>query len=435
VLVIERSEHIGGSARTSSFLVDGVRHDHGAAVVPFAAASPAFRALGLRLRLVHSDIAVAHPLDAGALHRDIGASISGFGAGGASYRRLIEPLVRQFPALVESLFAPQLKLPSHPLLMARVGPLALAPVSQLARLVRSPEAAALVVGVGAHATVPPDRLITGGVAIALLAAAHAVGWPVAEGGTQQIIEALADAVRAAGGSIETGREIRSLAEVPTSPITMLDLTPRQLLAIAPNIAPSYRKWKYGPGACKVDYVLSGPMPWTADVCRRAATLHLGGTPHEIIAAERDVAAGRLPDRPYVLVAQSHVADPTRMHNGLLPLWAYCHVPNGCAVDVSAAMERQFDRFAPGWRDLVVAKRVMTAPDLEAMNPNLVGGDIPGGLMSLRQVVLGPRPGRSPYRTALDGVFVCSSSTPPGAGCHGMSGWHASGVALTHSNVA
>jgi phytoene dehydrogenase-like protein len=432
VVVFERAATVGGSTRTAELLVPGVRHDLGAAVVPFAAASPAFAALGLDLPLAHPDVALAHPLDGGraiALHREIDATAAQFGIRAGRYRRLAEPLVRRFDALVATALGPVLRVPRHPLVLARHGPLLLGPGTLLARLVGDAGAAALIAGLASHATVPADRPLTGGVALTLLASGHAVGWPVVTGGTQVIAERLAADVLAHGGEIVVDHEVRSLAELPAARITLLDVTPRQLRAIAPGVSPAYRRWRYGPGACKVDYVLSGPVPWEAEACRRAATVHLGGTAAEILRAEQAVAAGRLADRPYVLAVQPHVADPSRAQGGLVPLWTYSHVPNGCDLDASDGMERQLDRFAPGWRDLVVAKRVLTAAASETANPNLIGGDIAGGLMTVRQMLLGARPGRSPYATDLPGVYLCSSSTPPGAGAHGMCGWHAAGAAL------
>jgi phytoene dehydrogenase-like protein len=210
---------------------------------------------------------------------------------------------------------------------------------------------------------------------------------------------------------------------------LFDVTPRQFARLAPGASRAYRRWKYGPGVCKVDYVLSGPVPWTADACRRSATVHLGGTEQEILESEHEVARGRVAERPYAIVVQPQLADPTRAPEGLVPLWTYCHVPNGTPVDASPMIEAQLERFAPGWRDLVVAKRVLTAAASEETNPNLVGGDIAGGLTTARQMLLGPRPGHSPYATNLPGVYLCSSSTPPGAGAHGMSGWYAAGGAL------
>lgn len=435
VLVVERAGTVGGNGRTAELLVDGVRHDLGAAVVPFAAASPAFRALGLPLAFARSELALAHPLDGGvaaALHQDISATAEGLGADARRYRWLVARLARRFEALADDVLAPQLKLPHHPLLMARFGAVAALPATVASAVLRTEPATALFTGIASHATVPADRLVTAGVGYTLLLAAHAVGWPVVVGGTQGVADALAAAVVANGGMIELDTHVRALDDLPPAPVTMLDVTPRQLAAMAPDAAPAYRRWRYGPGACKVDYVLDGPMPWAAPECHRAATVHVGGTAAEIVAAEREVAAGRPAERPFVLVAQPDVADPTRRHGALRPLWAYCHVPHGSHVDASPAIERQFDRFAPGWRDRVVAKRVLTASASEATNPNLVGGDIAAGIMSVGQVLLGPRRRRtaiSPYRTNLPGVYLCSSACPPGPGIHGMAGWHAAGAAL------
>lgn len=432
VLVIERADAVGGNGRTAQLLVDGVRHDLGAAIVPFAAASPAFAALRLPLEFRHSQVALAHPLDHGrvaVLHRNLAMTVGGLGADGLRYQRLVEPLVNRFPALADDVLATQVKVPKHPLLMARFGSVAPLSVTRVSRRFKTDELQALFAGLGGHATVPPDRPLTAGVGLTLTVAAHAVGWPVIEGGTQGVADALAALVRRCGGEIELGREVRSRTDIPRTSMTLLDVTPRQLVAIAPGVSTAYSRWKYGPGACKVDYVLNGPVPWTAEACRLSATVHVGGTASEILEAEREVASGRPAERPFVLVAQPHVADPTRRHGDLVPLWAYCHVPNGSRVDASEAMERQIDRFAPDWRDLIVAKRVLSAHDSEATNPNLVGGDIAAGLMTARQVLLGPRIGRNPYRTNLDGVYLCSSSCPPGPGIHGMAGWHAAGAAL------
>jgi phytoene dehydrogenase-like protein len=435
VLVIERAHAVGGNGRTSELLVEGVRHDLGAAVVPFAAASPAFRRLGLGLELVHSPVALAHPLDGGdaaALHRDIDLTAAGLGDDADRYRRFVASLVDRFDELADDVMAPQVKVPRHPLAMARFGAVAALPATLASRPLHTTAAKAMFAGIASHATVPADRCITGGVAYTLLLAAHAVGWPVVAGGTQGVADALAGHVREHGGTIELDTEVRSLDEVPRAPITLLDVTPRQLARLAPGASSAYGSWRYGPGACKVDYVLDGPMPWTAPTCRDSATLHLGGTAAEIVAAEREVAAGRHAERPFVLVAQPDVADPSRRHGELRPLWVYCHVPHGSDVDASPSIERQLDRFAPGWRDRVVAKRVLTARASETTNPNLVGGDIAAGIMTVGQVLLGPRRRRtaiSPYRTNLPGVYLCSSSCPPGPGIHGMAGWHAAGEAM------
>jgi phytoene dehydrogenase-like protein len=432
VLVVEAASSIGGSAATAELLVPGVRHDIGAAVVPFAAASPAFRELRLDLPLRFGSVEFAHPLPSGRtvqVVRSLDDTAAQFGSDERSYRTLLQRFVGRFDALVDDAMAPQLKIPAHPLLMARFGPQALRSAKSLGRGFDGAEGQALLAGLGAHATVPPDRVLTGGIGLLLLAAAHAVGWPVVEGGTQTVSEALARVVIEGGGEVRLDAMVTRLDDLPAARPVLFDVTPGQFAAIVPEGAAAFRRWRYGPGACKVDYVLSGAMPWTDPACRATPTLHLGGDAGAIIAAEREVAAGRYPDSPFVIVTQPHIADPSRQVDGRLPLWAYCHVPNGSTVDVSASVEAQIDRYAPGWRDLIVAKRVVTAEASERLNRNRVGGDLAGGAMSFRQVVFGPRPGRSPYRTNVRGVYLCSSALPPGAGVHGMSGWHAAGAAL------
>ena len=434
VVVFERAATVGGNTRTQSLLVPGVVHDLGAAVVPFAAISPAFVALGIDLPFRSGPLALAHPLGgdrAVGVAQSLEETAAGLGVDGPRYRRLLSPFVEHIDALADATLGPVTGQARHPLLAARFGPLALLPATVLARGFRTVEARALLAGLAAHATVPPDRPLTSGVALTLLAALHAVGWPVVEGGTQTVTDRLAAVVLAAGGEIELDHEVRSLADLPPSTVTLLDVTPRQLVRLAPDAAARYGRWRYGPGAGKVDYVLSAPVPWTAEAARLSPTLHLGGTLAEIVRSEGAVAMGREADLPFVIVVQPHVADPTRMVDGRMPLWTYCHVPNGSDTDPSAAIEATIDRYAPGWRDLVVARRALTAAASEATNPNLVGGDLAGGLMSPVQVILGPRPGRSPYATNLPGVYLCSSSTPPGAGVHGMAGWHAAGRALRH----
>jgi phytoene dehydrogenase-like protein len=432
VVVYERAPTVGGSARTMELMTPGVVHDVGATVVPFAAASPAFAALGLDLPLLHSEIALAHPLDGGRaafVDGSLDVTADALGADATRYRRLIGPLAKHFDAFADATLAPAIRQARHPVVAVRFGPLLLLPGTAFAKLFTTPEARALVIGLASHATVPANRPLTAGVGLTLLAAAHAVGWPMVAGGTQVVTERLAAVVRAEGGEIVFDHDVKSIDELPKARVTLLDLTPRQLAEIAPGAAPAYRRWKYGPGVCKVDYVLSGPVPWTAGECRRAATVHVGGTAAEILESEQAVAGGRVSERPYAIVVQPQTADPFRGDANEIPLWAYCHVPNGSDVDASPAIEAQLDRFAPGWRDLVIAKRVVTAAASEATNPNLVGGDISGGLMSVRQLLFGARPGRSPYATNIGGVYLCSSSTPPGAGVHGMSGWFAAGSAL------
>lgn len=432
VVVYERAATVGGSARTQELMTPGLVHDVGATVVPFAAASPAFAALGLDLPLRHPQLALAHPLDGGRaviVDRNLDVTADALGADASRYRRVIAPLVRHFDALADATLAPATRQARHPIVAARFGPLALLPGTALARLFSTEEAKAVITGLASHATVPASHPLTAGVGLTLLAAAHAVGWPMVEGGTQVVTERLAALVRSEGGEIVLDHEVRSLDELPAARVRVLDVTPRQFAALAPDASQSFRRWKYGPGACKVDYVLSGPVPWTAEACRRAATVHIGGTAAEILDSERTVASGRVPERPYAIVVQPQLADAMRALPGKVPLWAYSHVPNGATVDASAGVELQLDRFAPGWRDLVVAKHVVTAAASEGTNPNLVGGDIAGGLMTVRQMLFGARPGRSPYATNLRDTYLCSSSTPPGAGVHGMCGWFAAGSAF------
>ena len=402
VVVYERAPTVGGSTRTQELMVPGVVHDVGATVVPLAAASPAFAALGLNLPFVHSDVAIAHPLDGGraaVVERSVTTTAAALGEDASRYRRLLGPLARNFDALADATLAPAIRQARHPLVAARFGPLALLPGATLAHLFKTEEARALVIGLASHATVPADHVLTAGVGLTLLAAAHAVGWPMVEGGTKVVAERLAAFVTEHGGEIVLDHEVPAIDALPTARAVLLDVTPRQFVQLAPAASRAFRRWSYGPGVCKVDYVLSGPIPWAADACRRAATVHLGGTASEILASEHAVARGRVAERPYAIVVQPQLADPTRGHDGRIPLWTYCHVPNGADVDASPMIEAQIERFAPGWRDLVVAKRVLTAAASAATNPNLVGGDIAGGSMSARQMLFGARPaGRRTRRT-------------------------------------
>jgi len=432
VVVYERAPTVGGSTRTQELIAPGIVHDVGGTVVPFAAASPAFAQLGLELPLRHAQLALAHPLDGGRaviVDNDLDVTAAALGPDAKRYRQVMAPLVRNFDALADATLAPATRQARHPIVAARFGPLALLSGTALTRLFATEEAKALLTGLASHATVPANRPLTAGVGLTLLAAAHAVGWPLVEGGTQVVAERLAALVQAEGGEIVLGHDVRHLADLPAARVVLLDVTPRQFAQMTPDAARAFRNWKYGPGACKVDYILSEPLPWTAEACRRAATVHMGGTATEMLQSEHDVARGRVSERPYAIVVQPQLADPQRARAGQIPLWAYCHVPNGADVDASPNIENQLDRFAPGWRDLVVGRRVVTAPASEATNPNLVGGDISGGLMTMRQMLLGARPGRSPYATNVPNTYLCSSSTPPGAGVHGMSGWYAAGAAL------
>lgn len=427
VCVLEAADTVGGGCRTTELDVPGVRHDICAAAHPLGIASPAFAALQLERYGVtwrHGETVAAHPLDHGdaaLLYRDLATTTAQFD--NDRWATLFGPLLERWPKVVTTLLSPLLQFPRHPVTLARLAPGALA-AKRVGRWLKDERAAALFAGMAGHAIQPLDRPLTTGVGLFLGAAGHRVGWPVAEGGSQTIINALAQVIIEHGGVIRTGHPVRSRLDLPTARATLLDTNPAQFATITGYSGRAYRTFKHGPGSCKVDYVLSAPMPWTNPSVGTAVTVHLGGTMAEILTAQRQVAAGHEADRPYVLVTQPAVADSTRRTGAGEPLWAYCHVPNGSAVDASAAIETQFDRFAPGWRDLVRAKNVRTAAGLATYNQNYVGGDVAGGSLAGLRSVARPSITLAPYRTPVEGFWLCSASTPPGAGVHGMSGWHA-----------
>ena len=440
VRVIEGAPTIGGGCRTEELTLPGFRHDVCSAAHPLALASPFFRRFDLAARgvsLAAPEVQFAQPLDGGraaVVTRSVAGTAERLGADGPAYRRLFDPLTDRCDDLCAYLLGSLRRPPAHPVALAAFGTRAVLPASALARRWRAPEARALFAGAAAHAMLPLTSSPTAGVGLMLTALAHAAGWPVAVGGSARITDAMADAVTGTGGSVETGRWVRSLAELPAAPAVLLDVSPRSLDALAGDRLPAgyraaLRRFRYGPGICKADFALSGPVPWTNEDCRRAGTLHLGGTFEEIAAAEAEVTAGRHPQRPYVLVVQPGVADPSRAPAGRQTLWAYCHVPSGSTVNMADRIEAQIERFAPGFRDLILARAVRTAADTEAHNPNYVGGDIGVGLQTLRQTVLRPVARWNPYRTPLPGVYLCSSATPPLPGVHGRCGELAALTAL------
>jgi phytoene dehydrogenase-like protein len=440
VLVREAADEPGGGCRSAELTLPGYVHDVCAAIHPMAAASPFFRSLPLAelgVELVHPEAPLAHPLGGGAavlLERSVAATAAGLGPDGDAYRRLVEPLVRSADALIDGILGPPLRPPRHPVPLARFGRHALRSAVGLGRRFEGEPARALLAGMAGHAIRPLDAPLTGGFGLVLTVLGHAVGWPVARGGSGRIADALVARLRALGGRLETGRRVASLEELPPSRTVLLDVTPRQLAAIAgPRLPSSYRRalerYRYGPGAFKVDWALAGPIPWRAPEVARAATVHLGGTMAEIAAAEADVAAGGHPERPYVLLAQQTVADPGRAPEGGHTAWGYCHVPNGSPVDMTERIERQVERFAPGFRELVLARAARGPAELERGNANYVGGDITGGLQDLRQTLARPVARPDPYATPAPGIYICSSSTPPGGGVHGMCGHLAARSAL------
>lgn len=442
VRVLEAADEIGGGTRTRDDLtVPGLVHDVCAAVHPFGAASPVFRELPLErhgLRWRHPPVAVAHPLDdgtAGVLHRDLDATAAALGEDGERWRALFGPVAAQWDDVAADLLGPMVRVPRHPVTTTSTGLRALAPATVLARRLRTPAARALFAGIAAHAYQPLTRPLSAAVGVMMSAAGHAHGWPVAEGGSAAITRALASLLtEELGGEVVTGTRVRSLADLPRARVALLDVTPRQLAEIAGDRLPAAarrraRRWRHGPGAYKVDYAVRDGVPWTAEACRRAGTIHLGGDLEEVADVERAVHEGRLPERPFVLVAQQHVADPGRAVDDVVPLWAYAHVPNGWEGDVTALVDAQIERFAPGFGERVVARHVTRPMELEAYNPNYVGGDIAGGATDPWQLVARPRLAADPYATGVPGVRLCSASTPPGGGVHGLCGYHAAHSAL------
>ena len=442
VEVFEAAETIGGGARTAEMTLPGFHHDLGASAFPMGAASPVFRSLDLErfgLRWLQPGAPLAHPLDDGTSvvqERSVEATAEGLGReDGAAYLKLIQPLVEHWEELAPELLGPPVHMPRHPLLLARFGLGAVQPATLMAKaLFKGERARALFAGNAAHSVLPLEQPLSAAVALVLLAAGHAVGWPVAEGGAQAISNALASCLRSFGGVIHTGAPIRSLAELGAADLILCDLTPKGLLAIAEaDLTPSYakllRRFRYGPGSFKVDWALSGPIPWSSADCRRAGTIHVGGTLDEIAASERAPWAGEVDTHPFSLLVQPSICDSTRAPVGQHTAWAYCHVPNGWSGDATGAIEQQVERFAPGFREHILARRAMSTAALETENANLVGGDLSGGAMTAWQTAMRPTP--RTYETSRDGLYLCSSSTPPGGGVHGMCGYHAAVEALSY----
>jgi phytoene dehydrogenase-like protein len=441
VRVLEAGQTVGGGARSAELTLPGFVHDVCSAVHPHPLASPFLRELPLAehgLELVHPDLPLAHPLDGGgavALERSVEATADAIGGADARrYRRLMEPLARDaVERLLPELLGP-LRPPRHPLAMARFGLVGLRSAAGLARRFDGERAPALLAGMAAHSMLRLDERPTAAIGLVLAITGHAVGWPVARGGSQAVADALASHLRSLGGEIVTDHPVKNVDELSDAEAVLLDVTPRQLLALAGHRLPlRYRRalerFRYGPGVFKLDWALDGPIPWRAPACARAGTLHSGGTFAEVAGAEADVAAGRHPERPFVLLSQPTVCDPSRAPVGKHTAWAYCHVPAGSTHDMTAAVEGQIERFAPGFRERVLARASMHAAEIEAYNPNYVGGDINGGRQDLRQLFARPVARLSPYTTPDPRLFICSSSTPPGGGVHGMCGYFAAQAVL------
>jgi phytoene dehydrogenase-like protein len=444
VLVLEARPTVGGGTRTAELTLPGFRHDICSAVHPLGAASRFFRGLPLRdfgLEWVFPQAALAHPLDDGTaivLERSVQASAETLGVDQAAYRCLMEPLARDWQILLEDILGPLPFPPQHPLALSHFGWKAVLSARRLAEIAfAGPRARAVFAGMAAHSMLPLEAPFTAALGLVLGMLAHGPGWPVAASGSQSIADSLAAYLRSLGGEIVTGRAVEAIDDLPPAGAYLFDVTPRQLLDITGTRLPQgYRRslagFRYGPGVCKVDFALDGPIPWRAAECARAATVHLGGGLEEISAAERAVWRGEHPQKPFVLLAQPSLFDSSRAPQGKHTAWAYCHTPSGSTVDLSAAIEAQIERFAPGFRDLVLARSTHTAAEMELYNPNYVGGDINGGVQDWRQLFTRPVARLSPYTTPAKEIFLCSSSTPPGGGVHGMCGYHAARAVLKRS---
>jgi phytoene dehydrogenase-like protein len=442
VEVFEAEAVPGGGARTMPLTLPGFLHDFGSAVHPMGAGSPFFNTLPLAeygLQWIHGDAPLAHPLDDGTavmLERNIVDQDREFGEDAQAWRSLVIPLVDQWDRFAEESLGPVLRIPRHPLFMARFGLSAFQPARRIAmHRFTQPRTRALFAGLAAHSFLSLDDALSSAVALVLGAAAHKVGWPVPQGGSQSITNALIGHLQSLGAKVYTSCRVNPeiFHKLNAQQVAMLfDTSPRQLVGIAGDcLTNGFRglmeRFKPGPGVFKIDYALSQPVPWRAAECKRAITVHLGGTLEEIAEAEDTVLKGQHPERPFVLTAQPSLFDSSRAPQGQHTLWAYCHVPNGSTVDMTGRLEAQIERFAPGFRDCILARNVLNTTTLERMNANLIGGDISGGAMTMKQFLL--RPSALTYETSAPNLFICSSSTPPGGGVHGMCGFRAAKVAM------
>ena len=444
VRAYEAGETVGGGMRSGE-IGDGLTYDLCSAIHPLGAGSPCFRQWPLEehgLRWIHPPLCAAHPLDGGraaVLERSLDATVERLEEArrgdGKAWRGMVAGLAESWETLAPDLLRPMLRLPRHPLALAGFGARALLSARTLARLaLRGDTARALFAGLAAHTMLPFNRAATSAPALVLGAAAHAGGWPFPAGGTQSLADALAAYLRALGGEIITGHPVTDLGELPPARAVLCDLAPAPFLRLAgERLSSAYRRklrrFRYGPGVFKLDLVLDGPVPWAAADCGRAGTVHVGGTLEEVAAGEAAVNRGEVVERPFVLVAQNSLFDASRTRPGRQVLWTYCHAPSGSDVDMTDAIERQVERFAPGFRDRIVERRRTTAQGMEAYNPNYVGGDVGAGAGTLRQVLARPVLHPTPYRTPVPGLYLCSASTPPGGGVHGMCGYHAARAVL------
>ncbi len=442
VTVYEASDTPGGGMRTAELTLPGFHHDLCSAIHPLAFASPFFRSLDLEahgVRWTQPEAPLAHPLDDGSaivLERSLSETAAALGPDGRTYRRLLGPLVDGWDDLAADLLAP-MGMPRHPVRFSRFGLLGLRSARSVAGSFEGVRARALFAGLAGHSVIPLEMRPSAAIGLVLATLGHVVGWPFPEGGSRRLANGLISVLRSLGGKIVTERPVEALEDLPEGAIKLFSVTPRQLLEIAGGeLPPRYRRrlsrYRYGPGVFKLDWALSDPIPWTAADCSRAGTVHVGGTFDEIAEAERHAWEGRVPERPFVLLAQQSLFDPTRAPEGRHTGWAYCHVPHGSDRDMTERIESQVERFAPGFRDCILARSMLGPAGLASLNANHIGGDIAGGANTLAQTLARPFPKRDPYATPIPGVYLCSSSTPPGGGVHGMCGYHAARSALGRS---
>jgi phytoene dehydrogenase-like protein len=440
VTVIEAAATIGGGTRSAELTLPGLIHDECSAVHTLTG-TPALASLGLErhgLEWAWPEVDLAHPLDggdAGVMVRSIEQTVAGLGESGPAWRRAFGPSAKHFDALSEDILQPILHVPHHPISLVRFGLPAVSPATVLARAFATPQARALFGGVAAHTLGPLSRPLSSAAGMVLISSCHRYGWPVAKGGSQAIADALAAVVLENGGKIETGRRVHSLAELPAADAVVLDLAPGAVADLAGDrlparVARAYRRYKHGPAAFKVDLAVEGGVPWDNPAARRAGTVHVIGSFEETVAAERDINRGRMPERPFVLVGQQYLADPSRSRGDVHPIWAYAHVPHAYDGDATEALLDQVERFAPGLRERIVGKFVRSPAEFAVHNPNYVGGDIATGANTPLQTLIRPRLALDPYATGISGVFICSAATPPAGGAHGMCGYNAAQSVLS-----
>ena len=439
VLILEAKSMAGGGLRTEEITIPGFRHDLCSAVHPLAASSPFFNTLPLSdfgLKFLYPEIPLAHPFDDGSaiqLLPSVRETAKGMGADADAYLKLMMPLVKSWPDLQDDVLGP-LHFPKHPMEMVRFGWSALSAASQLSKRFQTEKTKGFWGGLAVHSQLPFNYLASSGIGLVLLTVGHIRGWPVAEGGSQSIADALISYFKSIGGKIETNQTVKSLDQLPSSRVVLLDVGPLQLLKIAGNHLSSYYRWQlkkfhYGMGVFKIDWALADPIPFKAESARKAVTIHLGSSFQEMAASEKSAWFGKASEKPAVILAQQSIIDPRRAPEGKQTGWAYCHVPSGSTTDMTEAIEKQVERFAPGFRERILARHTMNTKEMEELNSNYIGGDIGGGANILSQLFTRPALRSAPYRSSVRGIYLCSASTPPGGGVHGMCGYHAAKRAL------